>query len=306
MSINILCLDGGGVRGYMSARILAAIESQMSRPLRDTFTYFSGVSAGSIIALGLLRGYSAAETVKMFRELTPKVFYNTLAYRLKSGGGLFDTIYPDTYVETELANIFSPWSPLDVPKDFLVTSYDILRNTPLYFSRQSSSVTVADIIRCSTAAPVYFPPKRLTIDGMDVMAIDGGVISNNPCEIALVHALDKYGPNNTFNLLSVGTGVYSGPSGYAKTPSGLISWSTNILDTIFNANMANSVESTRLLKDNLLSRIRGVERFDRIEWNLDQAVRLDDVTSFDTMDRIIDGWINQNQKIIGEIASYYK
>ena len=304
--INILCLDGGGVRGYMSARILAAIEVSLQKPLVNTFTYFSGVSAGSILSFGLLRGYSAQEVVKMFRELAPNIFYSPLAYRLKSGGGLFDSIYPDTYIEAELSRVFGTWSAPEVPRDFLVTSYDITRNTPLYFSRNTTSLSVAEIVRSSTAAPVYFPPKKLIIDGVEILAVDGGVVNNNPCEIALVHALHQYGSDSTFNILSVGTGMYDGKGVFKKPPSGLISWSTNIIDTMFNANTANSMESTRLLKDSLLRRIRGVERFDRIEWSLDQDIRLDDATSFDVMDRIIDGWLAQNQAVIDEIASYYK
>lgn len=304
MIINILCIDGGGVRGYMSAKILSAIENMMKKSLADSFNYFSGVSAGSIITLGLLKGYSAQDTVKLFRDLSPKIFYSPLSYRIKSGGGIFDSIYPDTYIEQELVNIFGTWSSTEVPKDFLITSYDLNRNNPLYFSRDSREMYISDIIRCSTAAPVYFPPKKITIDNLDILAIDGGVITNNPSTIALVHAINKYGGNNTFNILSIGTGVYQ-KSFINKAPTGLISWSTNILDTMFSASMANSVNEIELLQNSLLSRVKGVEKFDRIEWNLDQYIKLDDVNSFDKMDQIVDSWIYQNQNILQGIANFY-
>jgi hypothetical protein len=304
MSVNILSISGGGVRAYMSSKILAAIESQMSRPLREVFTYFSGVSAGAIVSMGLLKGYSALETSRMFRELAPKIFYAPISYRLSSGGGLFNSIYPEIYIETELEKIFGNWRCQDVQKDFMITSYDMNQDMPLYFS-QKTNLYVKDIIRCSTSAPVYFPPKSLIIDGIPILAIDGGVISNNPSEIALVTALSKYGSSNKFNLLSIGTGIYQRSNPLAKPPTGLISWSTNLLDTIFSAGNINASNEIRLLKNSLLSMVNGVSKFDHIEWNLDEQIKLDDTSSFDTMDRIVDSWISQNQQVISDIAKYY-
>ena len=37
MTFRILCLDGGGIRGVMPARILQAFEQQLGSPLKNHF-----------------------------------------------------------------------------------------------------------------------------------------------------------------------------------------------------------------------------------------------------------------------------
>lgn len=45
-SVNMLCLDGGGVKGLISLQMLKEIEKQLKHPLNAYFTWYAGTSTG--------------------------------------------------------------------------------------------------------------------------------------------------------------------------------------------------------------------------------------------------------------------
>jgi len=51
--INVLSIDGGGIRGIIAAAILEALQAQIGRELHEVFDLISGTSTGGIIALGI-------------------------------------------------------------------------------------------------------------------------------------------------------------------------------------------------------------------------------------------------------------
>ena len=51
--INVLSMDGGGIRGIIAAAILEALRAQIGRELHEVFDLISGTSTGGIIALGI-------------------------------------------------------------------------------------------------------------------------------------------------------------------------------------------------------------------------------------------------------------
>ena len=52
---KILSIDGGGIRGIIPARVLAAIEERTGIPTAENFDLIAGTSTGGILALGLSR-----------------------------------------------------------------------------------------------------------------------------------------------------------------------------------------------------------------------------------------------------------
>src|SRR5262249_4555366 len=76
---RILALDGGGVRGILTAGILLALETRLKRRagradfrLCDYFDLIGGTSTGSIVAAALAMGKSAAQIADLYRELAPE------------------------------------------------------------------------------------------------------------------------------------------------------------------------------------------------------------------------------------------
>lgn len=77
---NILCCDGGGLKGLITVIILEHLEDQLAqatpdRPrIKDHFQLFAGTSTGSIIACGLAKGMPASEIRQFYEEKAPQIF----------------------------------------------------------------------------------------------------------------------------------------------------------------------------------------------------------------------------------------
>ncbi|KAH9409132.1 85/88 kDa calcium-independent phospholipase A2 [Tyrophagus putrescentiae] len=54
--VNMLSLDGGGIKGLISIQLLCELERQLKHPLAAYFTWFAGTSTGSFIAAFLATG----------------------------------------------------------------------------------------------------------------------------------------------------------------------------------------------------------------------------------------------------------
>ena len=54
--VNILCLDGGGMKGLAQIEVLSQLEEATGRRITQLFDWIVGTSTGAIIALGLVYG----------------------------------------------------------------------------------------------------------------------------------------------------------------------------------------------------------------------------------------------------------
>ncbi len=79
---RILALDGGGIRGVLTAGILAAVEKRLAARsgrgadfrLCEYFDLIGGTSTGAIVAAALAMGKSTAEIAALYQRLAPEVF----------------------------------------------------------------------------------------------------------------------------------------------------------------------------------------------------------------------------------------
>lgn len=75
---RVLSLDGGGIRGIVTAKLLEKIEADFLIPegktLNDYFDMFAGTSTGSIIAAGLAEGKSISEISRLYEEEGSNIF----------------------------------------------------------------------------------------------------------------------------------------------------------------------------------------------------------------------------------------
>ena len=178
---KILTMDGGGIRGMMSVEILAGIEDMLRRELKagadfvlaDYFDFVAGTSTGAIIAACIATGMSVAQVRKFYEEsgvemfdkaaLLKRLHYkyddDNLAKKLKSELGE-TTLLGDSKLRCLLmmmmrnATTDSPWPISNNPcaKYNDRARRDRNLNLPLW-----------QLVRASTAAPVFFPPEVVTV-----------------------------------------------------------------------------------------------------------------------------------------------
>jgi len=233
-SRKLLALDGGGIRGVMSLEILRKIERDLAAAtgkgasfrLGDFFDYIGGTSTGAIIAAGLAMGKSVQELIDFYIEAGPLMFEKTsLIGRLRS-------FYQADPLRKKLNSVFGERTlgEEDLRSLLLVVTRNATTDSPWPVSSNplaryndrtradcNLQIPLWQLVRASTAAPVYFPPEIVEWDKNDptktFFFVDGGVTPyNNPAFLLFRMAtLPQYRLNwptgeGRMMLISVGTG----------------------------------------------------------------------------------------------------
>jgi uncharacterized protein len=233
---KILSLDGGGIRGTISIEILARIEELLREKLKkdakfvlgDYFDFISGTSTGAIIATCLSLGMTVGEVRDFYLEsgremfnkasLRRRIWYkyeeDNLTRKLKEIIGAETTLGTErlrTLLMLVMRNATtdSPWPISNNPvakynhPDRRINSGDCNLDFPLW-----------QLVRASTAAPIYFPPEVIPCGKQDFIFVDGGVtVYNNPAfQTFLMATFEPYkvcwpAGENKILVVSVGTGM---------------------------------------------------------------------------------------------------
>jgi uncharacterized protein len=253
---RLLALDGGGIRGIFALEVLAQIESQLRRKtgnpqllLADHFHYMAGTSTGAIIATCLSWGMTVAEVqdlyiskaLQMFRAAPIyRRFWNkfeaegmTQTFKLlfsEDGQGNIPALLGTKKLRTLLTLVMrnhSTGSPWPVSNNPAAKFND--PNSP----ECNLKLPVWQLVRASTAAPVYFPPETIEIGGRRHVFVDGGITPyNNPALLLFYMAtLPSYNVKwetgvEKMMLVSIGTG---------RIPSGIGSLRGDQMNVLYHA-----------------------------------------------------------------------
>lgn len=236
---KLLALDGGGIRGIMTLEILDEIERQLRKLTRggdafrlcDFFDYIGGTSTGAILAAGLARGMSTAELLTFYQDVGPKMFDKTwLLRRLKN-------LYKAEPLAEQLKQVFGSETDL-APEHLrcliLAVTRNVTTDSPWPISSNPNAkyndpersdcnlrIPLWQLVRASTAAPVFFPPEVLQWDRSDpeksFVFVDGGVTPyNNPAfllyRMATLPAYRLGWPTGEGNLMLVSVGTGAAPA----------------------------------------------------------------------------------------------
>lgn len=296
---RILSIDGGGVRGYLSAGILANIEDYLNRqaredlPLGARFDLIAGTSVGGLLALALSAGLHARSLRDLLRELIPKVFGSS--NRRGNLARWFAPRYHPEALKQQLIEIFGSRTLADLTTDACITSVSLIDAKPKlhktdYFARNAARLDerLVDIALATTAAPTYFPAHS---SKHNANLIDGGIAANNPAMIALVDALqfersskrgvgkprlDVGGADGPL-LLSIGTGQ-PGPLPYDHVKlrnGGQIHWARPIYEVILLSQSQLVHHQAKFLV--------ALGRYLRVDPVLNVPVELDDAEHFEEL-----------------------
>src|SRR5215469_3553018 len=254
---RMLALDGGGIRGLITLGILSQIEElihqKTGQKLCEYFDYIAGTSTGAIIAAGLSLGKTTAELVDFYKSCGEEMFEpSRLVQRLKS-------LYTADPLRAKLKDVFGEITTLAAPQSagdqglkclLLVITKNVTTDSPWPISSNPDAkyndptkannnlqIPLWQLVRASTAAPVYFPPEILQWNPDDpsetFVFADGGVTPyNNPAFLLYRMATEpayrlnwNMGEKNLL-LISVGTGAAESKGATAAAPN------KNIVSTV--------------------------------------------------------------------------
>lgn len=251
--VNILSIDGGGIRGIIPAKILTHIEEQIGDNLCNHFDIISGTSTGGLIALGLttpnennMPKYKAQDLWDIYKNKSKDIFSKDFGHSLSSGFGLWGARFSSNGIKEVTKEFFKHSMLSQCLTNTLITSYGIKADHPVYFTNykaitnpDSWDYKVKDIAQATGAAPTFFNPVALVNKKMEkYILIDGGIVRNNPTSAAIAYAKQIYPNADKYNILSIGTGRVITENKYKR--AGLLQWGTNIIEYM----MDGSSEST--------------------------------------------------------------
>ncbi|CAA7600526.1 Patatin/Phospholipase A2-related protein [Acididesulfobacillus acetoxydans] len=267
---RILALDGGGIRGALTAVLLTRLQEEIPG-LLDGVELLAGTSTGAIIALGLAYGVSPSALKDLYLEEGKRIF-------APKHWGLCRPKYDAEGLHKALERVFpQDLSLQDLRVRVLVPAFslnDVRTGTwrPAFFHNFPGSSTrqekVLDVALASSAAPVYFPSHQ--------GYIDGGVVAGNPSTAAIAEAIHEERGRQQLKdlcLLSLGTGVNPEKIVADTSRWGLLAWMFHrppvlpLLEILLNGvGEVDDYMSAQLLK----------ERYFRLNPRLSEPVALDD------------------------------
>lgn len=288
--IKALSLDGGGIRGIIPAMVLAEIEKRTRKPVSELFDLIAGTSTGGLLALGLTKPgpgggpeYTAADMVRLYENCGREIFSRSCRHRVASLGFLADSKYPPDGMRKVYARYFGAARLKEALCDVLLTAYEIELRTPFFFRSSRAreipeyDYTMQDVAFAATAAPTYFSPYKIDIEGGSryYALIDGGVYANNPGMCLYAEARNTR-PGKDMLMVSLGTGQQKTVFPYAEAEKwGLAGWARPLMNIVFDG-VSDTVDyQLRLL---LPASIHDGPRYYRLQPQMRQESQLDDVS----------------------------
>ncbi|MFZ1199535.1 MAG: patatin-like phospholipase family protein [Desulfobacterales bacterium] len=265
------------MRGILTLEVLARMEQMLAQAtgmgrafrLCHFFDYVGGTSTGAIIAAGLARGMSAAELIDFYRETGPAMFDKQFILRR------WYALYKSEPLEKELQRTFGAETRL-TPENLECLLLAVLRSRttdspwPLSSNPQAKyndacrtdcnmNIPLWQIVRASTAAPVFFPPEVIQCDPKHArktfVFVDGGLtLYNNPAFLLYRMAtqpgycLTWADGEQQLLIVSVGTGAAAAAEQSAAGPDrGLIENVAALPGALMYAAMVDQDTTCRLV-----------------------------------------------------------
>ena len=292
MSKCILSLDGGGIRGVATIRFLHRLEEILVRDhgssLRDCINFYAGTSTGSIIALALATtDLSVGQIHALFNSANAKKMFLANRGLLELDGinaPKYEGIGKTKFLRAHMNNARID----DVPNDkhVLVVCYDVEKRKPEIIKSTDpaySKLRSSEVADASSAAPTYFPTKKINKGGETLWLIDGGVIANNPTMCAVAEAKRVWCDDSSIDdlrVLSVGTGYRTRKiNGPESAKWGGIGWITrgDMVNVLMDEHIV-SYQAITMLKPGKYIRVNSeMRRQDGLPYPPDDA--LDDIDS---------------------------
>lgn len=258
---KILSIDGGGLRGIIPLQVIKQIEELTGEPIHKSFDLIAGTSTGGLLTCALTlqdyksseadtRKYTLDEIEKIYKEKGKLIFpeFNFFEKKINSVIKWFRPQFKVRNFESVLTEYFNDSRITSCLRPIFVTSYNIHRNIPIFFTTREASLfpdknsKLTEICRATSAAPTYFSSHNFNYDSENIICVDGGVIMNNPSIGALIEVLGNsdykhYRLNgkvlklDDISILSLGTGRSNKMMNSSNSKKwGRIKWIKPIID----------------------------------------------------------------------------
>lgn len=301
---RILSLDGGGLRGVLTAKLLERLETNHPGFLSQV-DLFAGTSTGGVLALGLALGLSPKDMGQLYTGAAEKVFADSVWDDIRDLGKLRGADYSNQPLKQAILDLVGEITLGDLPKRVLIPSFQLDNNpqTPgvprtwkpkLFHNFPSpdsdAHENVVDVALRTGAAPAYFPIYQ--------GYVDGGVVVNNPSMCAVAQALNPETGGQELEeltLLSMGTGIISKYLTEKDADWGLAQWAPHLFSIMIEGGVGVADYQCRQLLG---------ERYLRIDPVLPVSMSVDDLRQIPIWQEV--GQMEDLSTAIGWLKRYYE
>lgn len=256
--LNILCLDGGGIRGLCMLEALKKLERATGRQVHELFDIICGTSTGGLMTMLLgVKRLSLDEVSAAYEKVRKRMADHTTisgSVARLTGGCLYDDKMIDGLLQEILGEDRLDEVP-SIPKCFVVAAACnstpaqpyLFRNYQL--TREASAATqllgtnhcqMWEAVRSTTAAPTFYNPAVVGTQRF----VDGGILANNPSLIALTEAAVLWPEATVSCVVSLGCGM---PSSRKHTASSALEWAGYLINEIsMSSHVTHAIASSLL------------------------------------------------------------
>ncbi len=215
--IRILVIEGGGIHGILSTRILQALEEKTHKPVSALFDVMVGTSTGSI-EIALFNKpkpgtdtpvFTAKEILNFYINDGASILNVSWFRKLWTLNGFLAPLLTHHKME-KIFSKFLDYSLGDTLKPVLIPSYDLNSNSLFLFDSldpMQKDFNLVDVVIASTSVPNIFPARPYPFSNGQVHYLtDAAFIANNPTLLGLIYVRELY-PNQPILVVSLGSGV---------------------------------------------------------------------------------------------------
>lgn len=261
---RVLCINGGGVRGLIPAKLIYKITNvtleitqedgtkNTTKPqFHELFDYVVGTSIGGLIAVALTATenhehpkYTPADVVNIIRNESRTIFPSRWIDKFPLLPTIHDLIWPkhsregiDNLLEAKLGNLRLS----DTTIDIATISYSLDKAVPRIWSsfkgrnsqdfNQDFNYFLKDAAGATSAAPTFFAPKVTQWNGKSLHDIDGGIFANSPTHLGIAD-YKEYSIYSDLIVVSLTTGSFPAESMEYTEPA--FNWKVGVSLTVMS------------------------------------------------------------------------
>lgn len=209
---KILCIDGGGIKGLYSAKVLSLFEKYYNTVVSDHFDLICGTSTGGIIALGASLKMPMDTIVDFYKKYGPKIFYSRWKKLGKKGDNILaakqaaiSCKYSQDGLREALQTVFKDKRIRESYNLLCIPAYNLTSGEPRIFKRdygafnRDNDKTYVDVALATSAAPTYLPIMNIA----KIDYADGGLFANNPVLVGLTEYLYCWAGDKQFDGVDI-------------------------------------------------------------------------------------------------------
>ncbi|WP_445354948.1 patatin-like phospholipase family protein [Microbulbifer sp. EKSA008] len=230
-TINILIIDGGGIRGLIPLYVIQHIEEQTGKSIDELFDVFSGVSTGAIIATGLNVTQKSFEDdhpgtenlksqsdkiINIYKKDSRYVFSVPWYHKLLTFNGFISPRFSGERLSETMEKNFTDKLKFTSLKNYvIIPSLNIHSGQLNLFKNRGEAITklptntLYQLVTAAASAETVFPPVDFMTTGQDIhhqYYADAGVDANNPTSIVLRDIIREF-PGKNYYVLVLGAGT---------------------------------------------------------------------------------------------------